>query len=247
MVGITLRIMLALPVVLVSSVMCAAAGTAYARHIQAGAPVDGHTLGAAVAAALPGRGLKPPSGWQVWLHAGLLAAAALPFVWQPSVLAAAKFIACVLLLMLAVIDMRSRLLPDALTLPLLWAGLLFAWAGMGPSLEDAVLGAALAYFFLRLMNTGFIVCRGRVGIGGGDMKLLAALGAWLGWAPLPVLLLSACLAGIAFAAWQQGRQAWNASLAFGPFLALAGGVGLVGEPVVQFIFYLGNILCSRLA
>ena len=68
------------------------------------------------------------------------------------------------------------------------------------------------------------------------MKLLAALGAWLGWMPLPNVLAAACVGGVMFSLLRPGRCRWSRPLAFGPFLAAAGAVGLVAPPVVQFPF-----------
>jgi len=227
---------LALPAAAAVGAGCAALAAAYVCRVDAGAPVDGATLRAAFRAAASGRPAPRPPPLPAAACAALLALAGLPFALQPSVPAFARIPACAVLLTLALIDARSRLLPDALTLPLLWAGLLLAWAGWGPPLGDAVAAAALGYLFPRGLNAVFMACRGRAGLGGGDMKLVAALGAWLGWAPLPGLLLAASLAGIAFAVARRGRRAWRATLPFGPFLAAGGGVGLAGVPVVQFLF-----------
>lgn len=227
---------LALPVAAAFGVWCAALALAYASRIADGAAIDGATLRAALRRVMSGRGWAAVSWPLAAACAGLLALACLAFVLQPSLLAAARVAACAVLLVLALIDMRCGLLPDALTLPLLWAGLLLAWAGVGVSLHDAVIAAAAGYAFLRGTDTLFQAWRGFPGMGGGDMKLLAALGAWLGWAWLPEGLLAACLAGVCFAVFGRGRKGWRRPLAFGPFLALAGASGLVGRPVVQFFF-----------
>ena len=226
--------LLSLPFAAALGVLCAAIALEYARRVGQGAAIDGATLRLALRTAVA----HPPAVPRLLsiLCAGLLALACLPFAWQPSPLAAAQFAACAILLTLAVIDVRCGLLPDALTLPLLWAGLLLAWAGVGVGLHDAVVAAAAGYALLRGTDKVFEICRRRPGLGGGDMKLFAALGAWLGWAPLPAVLLAACVAGVLFAWAGSGRGVWRASLAFGPFLALAGAAGLVGGPVVQFLF-----------
>ena len=144
--------------------------------------------------------------------------------------------ACVILLNLALIDARTGFLPDALTLPCLYGGLLAALLGYGVPLHDAVAGALLGYGFLWIFNAAYRRCRGRNGMGGGDMKLLAALGAWLGWAPLPAVLAAACIGGVFFSLLRPGPGKWSRPLAFGPFLVAAGSVGLVAPPVVQFPF-----------
>lgn len=226
---------LSLPLAAFCGAGCVAVARAYARRIALGADIDGACLWAAFLAVLMRRETAPPPVAAA-LCAMLLLAAALPFALQPTPAAAAQLAACAVLLLLALIDTYCGLLPDALTLPLLWAGLMLAWAGVGPDLHDAVAAAAAAYLLLRALDAAFQVWRGRAGLGGGDMKLVAALGAWLGWAPLPGVMLAACCGGILFVLCRQGGAAWRASLAFGPFLALAGAAGLAGGPVVQFLF-----------
>lgn len=138
-------------------------------------------------------------------------------------LAAMGFVAT--LLLLAMIDLRSSLLPDSLTLPLLWAGLLLNASGYGlTSLHDAVWGAAGGYLFLWLLFHAFRFVTGREGMGYGDFKLLGALGAWLGASALPWLLLGASVAGAAvgLALLAAGRVGRSQPLPFGPYLALGG-------------------------
>ena len=241
------RAALIMPMAAAGGLWCARLGSAYVQRIAGGAEPDGATLRTALrsATSLPGAGCTPAP--YRGLCVTLLALASLPWVHQPSALSAARLLACAVLLILALIDARCRLLPDALTLPLLWAGLLLSWAGVGVRLEDAVAAAAAGYLLLRGLDVGFEVWRGQAGLGGGDMKLTAALGAWLGWAPLPGLLLAACLAGIVFAVAGRSRQVWREPLAFGPFLAIAGGFGLAADPVVKLVFHLGSLLCTRSA
>jgi leader peptidase (prepilin peptidase)/N-methyltransferase len=140
--------------------------------------------------------------------------------------------ACLLLwalVALTFIDFDTQLLPDNITLPLLWAGLLVNAAGiMGVSLRDAVYGAVAGYLFLWTVYWLFKLIRGKEGMGYGDFKLLAALGAWLGWQMLlPIVLLSALVGaaiGISLTVFK-GRD-HQVPLAFGPFLAIAGAVAL---------------------
>lgn len=127
-----------------------------------------------------------------------------------------------MLLVLALIDARTRLLPDALTLPLMWLGLALAWSGRGIALHDAVAGAMAGYGFLWLLFWLFKAFNGREGMGYGDFKLLAALGAWLGWQPLAMVLLMACLAGVLTAMFRQKTLRPGGSYPFGPFLAASG-------------------------
>ncbi|QBK04489.1 prepilin peptidase [Hylemonella gracilis] len=144
---------------------------------------------------------------------------------------------CAVLLALALIDRDTTLLPDSLTQPLLWAGLGGAALGWtGTALVDAFWGAAIGYLSLWLLATSFHWATGREGMGHGDFKLLAALGAWLGWAALPPLLLLASSLGALVGLVLLGRQRRASARAtdeepekeaplyipFGPFLAFAG-------------------------
>jgi leader peptidase (prepilin peptidase)/N-methyltransferase len=131
---------------------------------------------------------------------------------------------CATLQVLARIDAQTHLLPDLLTLPLLWAGLMFHWLGGWVTLSDAVAGAAAGYGVLWLFWAAFRGCTGRDGIGFGDLKLAAANGAWLGIEALPWTLLFASLAGCLAALCRRvlsGRKHFQA-VAFGPYLAMGG-------------------------
>lgn len=101
------------------------------------------------------------------------------------------------LLLVGALDGEHHWLPDLITLPLILVGLLVAWLGVGPSLEPRLIGAALGFGVLALIALGYRAVRGRQGLGGGDPKLLAALGAWLGWPQLPFVLVGAGLLGLA--------------------------------------------------
>ncbi|MCD1587258.1 A24 family peptidase [Halomonas sp. IOP_14] len=143
--------------------------------------------------------------------------------------------ACLMLLVLAVIDFRTQLLPDIITLPLLWAGLLFQLLFQPLMLPSAVIGAMVGYLSLWSFYWLFKLATGKEGMGYGDFKLLAALGAWLGWSFLPlILILSAGLGAIVGIV----AQAYSPNLRgtpfpFGPFLALAGWVALlVGDEIM---------------
>jgi leader peptidase (prepilin peptidase)/N-methyltransferase len=131
---------------------------------------------------------------------------------------------CATLQVLARIDAQTRLLPDALTLPLLWAGLLFHWSGGWVALEDAVAGAAVGYGVLWLIWAAHRSCSGRDGIGFGDLKLAAANGAWLGVEALPWALLAASLVACIAACLSRimGRLKRFEAVAFGPYLAMGG-------------------------
>ncbi len=145
--------------------------------------------------------------------------------------------ACVLLwslLALTMIDFDTQLLPDGITLPLLWVGLLVnLWNTFAP-LQDAVIGAAAGYLSLWAVYWVFKVIRGKEGMGYGDFKLLAALGAWLGWQLLPVIVLLSSVVGavigIALIVFK-GRD-HSIPMAFGPFLAIAGAIALFFGPTL---------------
>lgn len=126
------------------------------------------------------------------------------------------------LLPLAMIDLRERLLPDCLTQPLLWAGLLLNLHVHLLPLSDALYGAVAGYLALWLVYQGHRLITGREGLGYGDFKLLAALGAWCGWQALPSILLLAALGGILGWVLCFRHQEDDTLIPFGPFLALAG-------------------------
>jgi len=137
------------------------------------------------------------------------------------------------LLAMAVIDFDTTLLPDQLTYPFLWAGLLAAWLGLGPvHLADAVLGAMAGYLVLWGLYWAFKLLTGKEGMGYGDFKLLAGLGAWVGWQHLPVVLLLSSVAGsvLAIALMQLGVVRRDQGIPFGPWLALAGWLTLLWGP-----------------
>ena len=128
------------------------------------------------------------------------------------------------LFLLAALDVEHHWLPDRLTLPLIPAGLAVGWLGIGPPLEPRLIGAVAGYASLAAIAWGYRRLRGREGLGGGDPKLLAAIGAWLGWTQLPFVLLGAGLLGLgAIAAMQlRGvRVAATDRLPLGALMALA--------------------------
>ncbi|UGQ49170.1 A24 family peptidase [Massilia endophytica] len=142
-----------------------------------------------------------------------------------------------LLIAMTFIDADTQLLPDDLTYPLLWAGLLMNLNGTFVPLQDAVIGAAAGYLVLWSIYWLFKLLTGKEGMGYGDFKLLAALGAWLGWLMLPTIILLSSLVGaivgiglIVFA--KRGR---NNPIPFGPYLAAAGLIALLyGGPISAF-------------
>ncbi len=145
------------------------------------------------------------------------------------------FTASACLIALTFIDLKEQLLPDVLTLPLLWLGLLVNVAGRFASLEASVIGAATGYLFLWLVYHAFRLLTGKEGMGYGDFKLFAAAGAWVGWQVLPLLLLLASLAGAVtgLALIALGRQGRSTPMPFGPYLAGAFWLALFyGRPLL---------------
>ena len=126
------------------------------------------------------------------------------------------------LLPLAMIDGQHQLLPDCLTQPLLWAGLLIHSVDHALPLHDALFGAAAGYLSLWLLYWAFRLGTGREGLGYGDFKLLAALGAWCGWQALPAIVLLAAVSGIAGYCVLTYLNKNNQTIPFGPSLAFAG-------------------------
>lgn len=136
------------------------------------------------------------------------------------------------------IDTRTQLLPDVLTLPLLWLGLLISTQSVFASPVDAIVGAAVGYLSLWSVFWLFKLLTGKEGMGYGDFKLLAALGAWLGWQGLLGVILVSSVVGVIvggtlMAATKRGR---DVPMPFGPFLAAAGWIMLLfGERLAQWL------------
>ncbi|MGL6486783.1 prepilin peptidase [Aeromonas hydrophila] len=141
------------------------------------------------------------------------------------------------LLALTFIDLDKMLLPDQLTLPLLWGGLLFNLTGGFAPLADAVIGAMAGYLVLWSLYWAFKLLTGKEGMGYGDFKLLAALGAWLGWQALPIVLLLSSLVGafigIGLILLRNHHQ--NKPIPFGPYLAIASWIALLwGDTITRW-------------
>ncbi len=159
---------------------------------------------------------------------GWAAVGALLFIWA--------------LVALSFIDFDTQLLPDNITLPLLWLGLLFNLTGVYVPLADAVVGAVLGYLILWSVYWLFKLVTGKEGMGYGDFKLLAAIGAWLGWKILPVVILLSSVIGalVGIGLIVLARRGRSVPIPFGPYLAGAGLVALFwGERILQA--YLGSI------
>ena len=153
---------------------------------------------------------------------GLAALAALLFIWA--------------LLALTFIDADTQLLPDDITLPLLWLGLLFNLSGTFADLHSAVVGAIVGYLTLWAVYWLFKLATGKDGMGYGDFKLLAAIGAWLGWQMLPLVILLSSLVGavVGITLIVAARHGRNIPIPFGPYLAGGGLIALFwGQPLTQ--------------
>ncbi len=153
---------------------------------------------------------------------GLAAFAAMSFLW------------C--MIALSFIDFDTQLLPDSITLPLVWAGLLLGLGGSFVDLHSAVIGAAAGYLSLWSVYWGFRLLTGKEGMGFGDFKLLAAIGAWLGWQMLPLVVLASSFVGaiVGVSLMLFARHGRNVPIPFGPYLAIAGAVALFwGKPLTD--------------
>lgn len=163
------------------------------------------------------------SGYAAWHFGfGLAALGALLFIWA--------------MIALAFIDLDTQLLPDDLTLPLLWLGLALNLFGTYANLADAVLGAMAGYLALWSIYWLFKLVTGKEGMGYGDFKLLAAIGAWMGWKMLPLTILLSSLVGAAvgIALILFARHGRNVPIPFGPYLAAAGVIALFwGEAITN--------------
>lgn len=177
------------------------------------------------------------------LSAGM--ATTVAFMLPPSEWAIAVLGFSFALIALTFIDLDKMLLPDQITLPLMWAGLLCALLGWSPvSLSDAVIGAMAGYLSLWSLYWGFKLLTGKEGMGYGDFKLLAALGAWLGWQLLPFVVLLSSLVGAVCGIILMRLQSSDSQtpFSFGPYLAIAGWMAILwGDTILSWYLtsYLG--------
>lgn len=160
------------------------------------------------------------AGW----HFGftLAAAGALLFIWA--------------MIILTCIDFDTQLLPDDITLPLLWTGLLFNLGGTFTDLQSSVIGAIAGYLSLWAVYWGFRLATGKEGMGYGDFKLLAAIGAWFGWQLLPLTILLSSFVGalVGVSLIIVARRGREVPIPFGPYLAAAGVLAMFwGQPLTR--------------
>lgn len=169
------------------------------------------------------------SAWAAW-HFGptLQTAGALLLIWA--------------LIALAAIDLDTQLLPDSITLPLLWLGLAFNLLPTFTDSASSIVGAMAGYLSLWSVFWLFKLATGKEGMGYGDFKLLAALGAWLGWQMLPTIILLSSVVGatVGIALIVVARHGRNVPIPFGPYLAAAGAIALFWGPQLNER-YLGMI------
>lgn len=140
------------------------------------------------------------------------------------------------LVVLTMIDFHKQLLPDNITLPLLWLGIIANMFGLFVDLETAVIGAIAGYLSLWLVYHFFKLLTGKEGMGYGDFKLLAALGAWMGWQMIPLIIVLSSFVGaaIGIAMIIFVRHDKNIPIPFGPYLAIAGWIALLwGDSITQ--------------
>jgi len=155
------------------------------------------------------------SGFIAWHFGyGLLAFAALAFAWA--------------MITLAFIDLDTQLLPDDITLPLLWGGLLVNLTGGFTDIQSAIIGAVAGYLALWSIYWGFKLATGKEGMGYGDFKLLAAIGAWFGWQMLPLVILLSSLVGavVGIGLVVAAKHKRDVPIPFGPYLAGGGLIAL---------------------
>ncbi|MDH5544124.1 MAG: A24 family peptidase [Gammaproteobacteria bacterium] len=153
---------------------------------------------------------------------GLAACAGLLFTW--------------VLIALSVIDYDTQLLPDTITLPLIWVGLLLSLGGAFVSPVEAIIGAVAGYMSLWFVYQLFRLLTGKEGMGFGDFKLLSALGAWLGWKLLPVIILLSSFAGAVLGVLLivLRRHERDKPIPFGPYLAIAGWCAMLwGQEILD--------------
>ncbi|HEY7883861.1 MAG TPA: A24 family peptidase [Cellvibrionaceae bacterium] len=165
-------------------------------------------------------------------------------LWGPTPVAFALLVLTWCLITLTVIDFDTQLLPDSITLPLIWAGLIVNSFGLVTDLPSALWGAVFGYLSLWSVFWLFKILTGKEGMGYGDFKLLAALGAWAGWQVLPLIIILSSLVGAIIGIGLiliKGRDK-NIPIPFGPYLAIAGWIALMwGNELTATYLQFANI------
>jgi leader peptidase (prepilin peptidase)/N-methyltransferase len=148
-----------------------------------------------------------------------------------------------LLIAMAGIDIDHQLLPDNMTIPLMWSGILISFWSVHTDLSSSVTGAVAGYLVLWTIYHLFRILTGKEGMGYGDFKLLAALGAWMGWQMLPLIVLLSSVVGavVGLILIATGRLKKDRPMPFGPFIAAAGWIALIwGEHIIDFYIRSGG-------
>jgi len=173
------------------------------------------------------------------MSALLVGLAAYKFGFSLNTLAASTFVLA--LLTLTFIDLDTQLLPDDITLPLLWLGLLFNLNGGFTNIQSAIVGAAAGYLVLWSLYWLFKLITGKDGMGYGDFKMLAAIGAWFGWSMLPAVILLSSIAGsiIGIGLMVFAKKGGNTAIPFGPYLALGGIAALFWGNQLSHLYLVG--------
>jgi len=189
-------------------------------------------------------GIKIPARYPIIEATTALLSIIVAWHFGPTWEAAAALLLTWALVALTVIDFDHQLLPDSITLPLLWLGLGISLAGIFTDPESAIIGGLVGYLSLWSVYMLFKLTTGKEGMGYGDFKLLAMLGAWLGWqSVLPIILLSSvvgAVVGITLIV-VRGRDK-NIPIPFGPYLAAAGWITLLwGDQIIQTYLTTMNI------
>ena len=169
------------------------------------------------------------------LTAAMFASAAYKFGWGAPAIAAMALLAA--LIALSFIDFDTQYLPDDITLPLIWAGLVVNIWGTFTDLQGAVIGAIAGYLVLWCVYWLFKIVTGKEGMGFGDFKLLAAIGAWLGWKILPFVILASSLVGaiLGIALIIIAKRGREVPMPFGPYLAIAAVIALFfGNAIIDY-------------
>jgi leader peptidase (prepilin peptidase)/N-methyltransferase len=181
---------------------------------------------------------KAPISWRYPLVEGATACLFLATLWHfgPTVQGLLALPLTAVLVALTGIDVDTQLLPDNITLPLVWAGIAVNFFGVYTDLESSVLGAIAGYLILWTIYHLFRLLTGKEGMGYGDFKLLAAMGAWMGWQYLPLIVLLSSVVGAVFGLVLMGLGRLNRDMPmpFGPFIAAAGWISLIwGERIME--------------
>ena len=180
----------------------------------------------------------------VEIASGLLAVAV---IWQfgPNWQGGAALVLTWTLLTLGLIDFDTQLLPDRITLPLLWIGLLLSLAGLFSDPTSAIIGAVLGYLVLWSVYQLFKLLTGKAGMGYGDFKLLAALGAWLGWQYLPQIIIFSAVVGalVGITLIIIHKRGRDIPIPFGPYLAAAGWISLMWGDTINraYLLWVGMV------